>query len=155
MSSVRKRIVFDTSSLIPACLNPDREPAQILRRAVLAHDVFVSADTFNELVSVLAVLAREKFNAWRPLDQRMVWVRLFREAVMWVDPLSPITECRDPKDNKFLELTVAAQTDFLVTGDVHLLEMHPFRSIQILQLAHFKSLVFEGHVGSGGLPRKS
>lgn len=152
MSSVRKRIVFYTSSLIPACLNPDREPAQILRRAVLEHDVFVSADTFNELV---AVLAREKFNAWRPLDQRMVWVRLFREALMWVDPLSSITECRDPKDNKFLELAVAAQADYLVSSDVHLLEMHPFRGTQILQLAHFKSLVFEGHVGSGGPPRQS
>lgn len=85
----------------------------------------------------------------------MVWVRLFREAVMWVDDLSQITECRDPKDNKFLELTVAAQADYLVSSDVHLLEMHPFRGTQILLLAHFKSLVFEGHVGSGGSPRKS
>lgn len=97
MSSVRQRIVFDTSSLIPACLNPDREPAQILRRAVL-----------------------------------------------WVDPLCPISECRDTKDNKFLELAVAAQADYWVSSDVQWLEMHPFRGIQILQLAHFEPSVFEG-----------
>jgi uncharacterized protein len=62
MSYVRKRVDFDTSSLIPACLYPDREPAKIFRRAVQEHDVFCSADTFNELATVLA---REKFNAVR------------------------------------------------------------------------------------------
>jgi len=71
MSSGRKRVVFDTSSLIPACLNPDREPAQILRRALIDHAVFTSAAAFNELA---AVLSRDKFDAWRPIEQRMVWV---------------------------------------------------------------------------------
>ena len=139
MSSDRKTIVFDTSSLVPACLNPDREPAQILRCAVLEHDVFVSVATFNELV---AVIAREKFNAWRPLDQLLMWVRLFRDAVRCLETPTPVTECRDPKDNKFLELAIAAQADFLVSSDVHLLEMHPFRGVQIVQLAQLKQLVF-------------
>ena len=134
MSYARKRVVFDTSSLIPACLNPDREPAQIFRRAILEHDVFTSMDTFNELVSVLA---REKFNAWRPLEHRMVWVRLFRESVVFVETSLPVAECRDPKDKKFLELAVSAKADVLVSSDVHLLEMHPFRGVPILQLTDF------------------
>lgn len=100
MSSVRKRVVFDTSSLIPACLNPDREPAQIFRRALLEHDVFTSAEAFNELASVLS---RDKFNAWRPIEHRMMWVRLFREAVILVETDTVVTECRDSKDNKSLE----------------------------------------------------
>ncbi len=138
MSYARKRIVFDTSSLIPACLNPDREPAQILRRTILEHDVFTSMDTFNELA---AVVARDKFNAWRPLGQRLIWVSLFRESVIWVETSTPITACRDPKDNKFLELAIAAKADVLVSSDIHLLEMHPFRGVQILQLAHFKQQI--------------
>lgn len=71
MSYARKRVVFDTSSLIPACLNPERQPAQILPRTLVEHDVFASAASFNEW---LIVLARDKFNVWRPLDQRLVWV---------------------------------------------------------------------------------
>jgi putative PIN family toxin of toxin-antitoxin system len=138
MSYARKRVVFDTSSLIPACLNPDREPAKIFRRAVLEHDVFCSADTFNELATVLA---REKFNAWRPLEHRLMWVRLFRESVILIEVTTPVTECRDPKDNKFFELAISAKADVLVSSDVHLLEMHPFRGVQILQLADFKQQI--------------
>ena len=138
MSSGRKRVVFDTSSLILACLNPDREPAQILRRALIEHAVFTSAAAFNELA---AVLSRDKFDAWRPIEQRMVWVRLFRDAVIFVESETPVTECRDPKDNKFLELALSANADVLVASDIHLLEMHPFRGVRILKLDDFKQQI--------------
>jgi len=140
MSSAPKRVVFDTSSLIPACLNPDREPAQIFRRALQEHDVLTSAEAFNELASVLS---RDKFNAWRPIDHRMIWVRLFREAVIFVEADTVVTECRDPKDNKFLELAISAKADVLVASDIHLLELHPFRGVQILQLTDFKKQILE------------
>lgn len=140
MSSVRSRVVFDTSSLVPACLNPDREPAQIFRRALLEHHVFTSAEAFDELASVLS---RDKFNAFRPIEHRMMWVRLFREAIIFVEPNNAITECRDPIDNKFLELAVSAKADVLIASDIHLLEMHPFRGIQILQLADFKKMILD------------
>ena len=140
MRSARKKVVFDTSSLIPACLNPDHEPAQILRRALLEHDVFTSAEAFNELA---LVLSRDKFNAWRPIEHRLIWMRLFRDAVFFVETDISVTECRDPKDNKFLDLALYAKADILVSSDIHLLEMHPFRGVHILQLAGFKQQVLE------------
>ena len=141
MSYVHKRVVFDTSSLIPACLHPEREPAHIFRRAILEHDVFCSAATFHELASVLT---REKFNAWRPLEHRLLWLRLFRDSVIFIETTTPVTECRDPKDKPFLELAIAAMADVLVSSDVHLLEMHPFHGVQILQLTDFKQQVLGG-----------
>ena len=141
MSYVHKRVVFDTSSLIPACLHPEREPAHIFRRAILEHDVFCSAATFNELASVLT---REKFNAWRPLEHRLIWLGLFRESVIFIEPTTPVTECRDPKDDQFLALAISAEAKVLVSSDVHLLEMHPIRDIQILQLTDFKQQFLRG-----------
>ena len=135
------RVVFDTSSLLPACLHPERESAQTLRSTLLEHEVFTSPQTFNELVTVLA---RDKFNAWRPLPQRLVWAQLLREAITLIEPSTPITDCRDPKDNKFLELALAAQADVLVSSDIHLLEMHPFRGIPILSLAQFRQEMLGG-----------
>ena len=135
MSYARERVVFDTSSLVPACLNPNRESANIFRRAILEHDVFCSAATFNELASVLTL---EKFNALRPLEHRLIWLGLFRESVIFIEPTTPVTECRDPKDDQFLALAISAEAKALVSSDVHLLEMHPFRDIQILQLTDFK-----------------
>lgn len=43
-----------------------------------------------------------------------------------------ITICRDPKDNKFLELALSGQADLILTGDDHLLSLHPWRGIPIL-----------------------
>lgn len=132
MNSARKRIVFDTSSLIPVCLHPDREPARIFRQAIRHHDVFTSEETFAELV---AVLSRPKFEAWRPLGQRLAWARLYQTAVTTVEVTEKVRDCRDEKDNKFLELALAAKADVLVSSDVHLLELHPYRSIEIIGLA--------------------
>ena len=40
--------------------------------------------------------------------------------------------CRDPKDDRILELAVNGNASFLVTGDDDLLTLNPFRGIQIL-----------------------
>jgi len=43
-----------------------------------------------------------------------------------------ITACRDPKDNKFLELAIAGNATHIVSGDNDLLELSPFEQIQIV-----------------------
>lgn len=139
MNSARKRIVFDTSSLIPVCLHPDREPARSFRQAILYHDVFSSQETFKELV---AVLSRPKFEAWRPLGQRLAWARLYQMAVTLVEITEKVQDCRDEKDNKFLELALAAKADILVSSDIHLLELHPYRDIEIIGLPELASRYF-------------
>lgn len=48
-----------------------------------------------------------------------------------------ITDCRDPKDNKFLALAVSGQATHLVTGDQDLLILHPYRSTSILTPRQF------------------
>ncbi len=136
MSFARKTVVFDTSSLIPACLNPQREPAHIFRQTLLAHHIAVSAETFAELA---AVLMRDKFNAWRPIEQRMLWLKAFRDAAVFVPVTQTVSDCRDPKDNPFLALALAAQANVLVSSDIHLLEMHPYQGIPILRLSDFKA----------------
>jgi putative PIN family toxin of toxin-antitoxin system len=139
MNSARKRIVFDTSSLIPVCLHPDREPARSFQQAILYHDVFTSREAFSELV---AVLSRPKFEAWRPLGQRLAWARLYQSAATWVEVTEKVQDCRDEKDNKFLELALAAQADILVSSDVHLLELNPYREIEVIGLPELASRHF-------------
>jgi predicted nucleic acid-binding protein len=46
--------------------------------------------------------------------------------------LEVITACRDPKDNKFLELAVSGQATHLISGDPDLLVLSPFRGIPIV-----------------------
>jgi len=55
--------------------------------------------------------------------------------------LVPITEriaaCRDPTDDKFLELAVNGHADLIVSGDSDLLVLNPFRDIPIVTPAAF------------------
>jgi len=56
---------------------------------------------------------------------------LIREAEL-VAVTEVVTECRDPKDNKFLELAVSAQATCIISGDKALLVLHPFRGIPVI-----------------------
>lgn len=40
--------------------------------------------------------------------------------------------CRDPKDDKFLEVAVNGTATYIISGDNDLLVLHPFRAIPIV-----------------------
>ena len=48
-----------------------------------------------------------------------------------------VVACRDPTDDKFLELAVNGGADMIVTGDLDLLVLHPFQGIPIIEPAAF------------------
>jgi uncharacterized protein len=43
-----------------------------------------------------------------------------------------VRQCRDPKDDKFLELALNGRADLLITGDRDLLAMDPWRGVAIM-----------------------
>jgi uncharacterized protein len=54
-----------------------------------------------------------------------------------VQVTTTIQACRDPKDNKVLELAVSGQAVCIVSGDKDLLVLHPFQGISILSPGDF------------------
>jgi predicted nucleic acid-binding protein len=56
---------------------------------------------------------------------------LLREATL-VEIRETVQACRDPKDDKFLELAVNGGADCIVSGDEDLLLLGLFREIDIL-----------------------
>jgi putative PIN family toxin of toxin-antitoxin system len=62
--------------------------------------------------------------------QTVVGLVLLRgEAVMVTEQ---IVACRDPKDDKFLEVAATGKADVVVSGDEDLLTLHPFAGIPIV-----------------------
>ncbi|MGN6802815.1 MAG: putative toxin-antitoxin system toxin component, PIN family [Ginsengibacter sp.] len=59
------------------------------------------------------------------------------QNALFIEVSERVNACRDPKDNKFLELAVAAKASCIITGDKDLLELHPFRGIPILTANDF------------------
>ena len=52
-------------------------------------------------------------------------------------PSERVTDCRDPKDNMYLELALAAGAPMIVSSDSDLLVLHPWRSVRVLWPAHY------------------
>ena len=46
-------------------------------------------------------------------------------------------DCRDPKDNFLLDLSVAGKANYLITGDEDLLVLNPYRNTKIVNYRDF------------------
>lgn len=123
------RIVVDTSVVVSALLLPRSLPRQAFDAAVSRGKLLVSEFTAAELDNVLR---RPKFNRYVSEEKRLeFFAALVREAEE-VEVKEVIAECRDPKDDKFLELAVSGNASHILSGDADLLVLHPFRGIAIL-----------------------
>lgn len=134
MTTSERRFVLDTNCVVSAVLMKQSVSRQAFDRARALGTLLISADTLAELD---AVLRREKFNKYLDEADRLQFLAgLVREAET-VAITDEITDCRDPKDNKFLELAASGEADCIISGDDDLKVLHPFRGILILSPREF------------------
>lgn len=132
--SFARRIVLDTGVLVSAAIRPGSVPALAFEKALLTFEVCVSQDTLEELQTVLG---RSKFDRYAPAAQRQSFIDGFRAHAVMIEVSASVSDCPDPKDNKFLALAEAAEAELIVASDAHLTDMHPWRGIPILPPAAF------------------
>lgn len=131
-----RRLVLDTNLLVSAALIDHSVSRQAFNKARGEGTLLASQATFRELTSVLA---RPKFQKYVSETDRLRFVSLYRQAVEMIDVQEEIQACRDPRDDKFLELAVSGRAKAIITGDKDLLVLHPFRGIAILHLKDYLS----------------
>jgi putative PIN family toxin of toxin-antitoxin system len=80
----------------------------------------------------------------RPRLKRFIEPALRDAVLMLMDtygvfftPVTSVQDCRDPKDNKYLELALAAGAEVIVSGDADLLVLDPWRGVRILRPADY------------------
>ncbi|MEB3310356.1 MAG: putative toxin-antitoxin system toxin component, PIN family [Snowella sp.] len=125
----RLRLVFDTNVLISGLLSDNSVPQKIFDYAQANAIFLISQETFQELAEVLT---RSKFDRYITLEKRSKFLNLLSIKSEMIEITTKINLCRDPKDNKFLELAVNGKADYLITGDQDLLILNPFQNISIL-----------------------
>jgi putative PIN family toxin of toxin-antitoxin system len=138
------RAVVDTNVLVRALIKPHGTVGPVLLR--LRHGEYTllyAGSLLEELVDVLnRPRIREKYRLTELDIQTVVSLILLRgEAVV---PEERIIACRDPKDDKFLEVAVAGKADVIVSGDQDLLVLHPFAGIPIVPPAAFLQMLDTG-----------
>jgi uncharacterized protein len=137
-----RRVVLDTSTLVSAALREGSIPHQALLKALASCDVCASVETLEELASVLD---RTKFDRYLDRESRRNFVALIRRSVQLfavgqAEASAVEPRCRDPKDDPFLALALAAKADVIVNSDEDLLVLNPWREIPILTPAAFISV---------------
>jgi uncharacterized protein len=127
--SSREFFVLDTNVIVSAVLSPRSIPRQAFDLAFLLGTVLVS-DAI--LVEVDDVLRRPKFKRYISEEERLQFLAKFVVDARIVEVMEVVTDCRDSKDNKFLELAVDAGAKCVISGDADLLVLNPFRGIPII-----------------------
>jgi putative PIN family toxin of toxin-antitoxin system len=127
--TAKPRLVFDSNALISALLFEQSVPGRAFQAGLERGTILLSSDVFAELSNVLD---RSKFDRYVTREEREQFlVKLLASSVL-VERNEEIRACRDPKDDKYLELAVCGAAACLVSGDLDLLALHPFRGVQIL-----------------------
>lgn len=124
-----RRFVLDTNLIVSAALKKDSLP----RKAVdWANDNGIILQSLVTIAELNEVMRRAKFNKYVPEEVRLDFLATLQREAEIIEITTTITECRDPKDNKFLELAVSGDATCIISGDDDLLTLHPFRNIPVL-----------------------
>ncbi|MDP9081274.1 MAG: putative toxin-antitoxin system toxin component, PIN family [Bacteroidota bacterium] len=132
-----KLFVFDTNVFISAALLAGSVNDKALDRAFEIGKVVVSTNSFTELTEVLF---RKKFDKYLTDERRLQVIQKLERDTLKIDISVSVDACRDPKDNKFLELALSANASCIISGDQDLLVLNPFDSIPIVSAADFLKL---------------
>lgn len=132
--SNRVRYVFDTNVIISALLFENSKPAQAFQYALANGEVLLSLDLLEELNEVLG---RKKFNKYVTNEEREEFLEALIERAVLIEIVENVQECRDPKDDKVLELALNGEAQYIITGDRDLLVLNPFRNVRVITVEDF------------------
>jgi putative PIN family toxin of toxin-antitoxin system len=130
--------VFDNNVLVSAALLGG-VPRQAFEKLLDNGTVLISVPVLLELAEVFS---RPKFDKYVTHDERMRFLVGFLKVAEMVEINETITICRDPKDDKLLELAISGNAGFMVTGDKDLLVLNPFQRIEIITPREFLDKAF-------------
>lgn len=132
------RIVIDTNVYISAIFWGGK-PREVLD---LGRNGRISIFTSSEIQAEIETKLKTKFG----IEEREV-AQILLDYAMFTLPIKPLEKISvidaDPDDDKFIECAVAAQAEYIVSGDKHLLDLKNYRGIQIIKAAHFLEIFDE------------
>ena len=130
------KAVLDTNVLIAAFVTEGICSRLLIRGRKKQFDLILCPFILHEFEHVLAskfFLNRNEIRGILKLVSETV-----HDLIYPAEPVSGI--CRDPNDNQILACALAAEADYLVTGDSDLLDLKVFKSTKIVTPKEFELL---------------
>jgi len=126
-----QKIVIDTNVLVSALIAKSF-PSRIINELILGEKVSLclSKDVWEEYVEVLN---RERFLKYPSFKTNAeIVLSELENLAMQFQPDLKINKIKDEADNKFLELAVFANAEFIITGNTLDFTFEQFKDIQIV-----------------------
>jgi uncharacterized protein len=130
------RVVVDTNVIVSALIFPSSSTRLAFNKAYDAGKILASRATILELEEVIN---RKKFDKYISQEKRLQFIAKFFDDAEIIEIVKPVIACRDRKDDKFLELAVNGNANYIITGDQDLLVLHPFQDIAIISVSEYLS----------------
>lgn len=133
-------LVIDTKLWMSRLLLPQGIAARAVDHGLSWGVPLVSEATLEELSDVLS---RSKFDRYVSREDQRNFLRLLGGIARVIPVVQRITACRDPKDDKFLDVALNGGSGLILTGDHDLSVLHPFHGIEIVSPADFLQRRFD------------
>ncbi|SNS02812.1 hypothetical protein SAMN06295967_102122 [Belliella buryatensis] len=130
-----RRVILDTNLWISFLISKRQKELDILLESGAVTLIF-SQELLEEFLMVSERPKFKRFFKKSDIKALLNQIETFGELIR-VE--SKINECRDPKDNFLLSLSVDGKADFLVTGDSDLLVLGKIEKTKIVSWAEFIS----------------
>ncbi|MEG4322639.1 MULTISPECIES: putative toxin-antitoxin system toxin component, PIN family [unclassified Microcoleus] len=128
------KFVLDSNVLVSAALFKGSIARLAFNKATADGKIVMSGPVVAEIQDVLS---RDRFDKYLSPQLRTAFLTDLLKVVEIVEITEAISVCRDPKDDKFLELAISGQANYILSSDKDLLVLHPFQGIAIVTPADF------------------
>ena len=143
------KAVLDTNVLVSAFLSRSGVPNQVLRQAGQSYRLFISQVILEETDRVLHELNIQKRGKLIEEEIQDFLNSLYTVAGVVENPPSLRVIKDDPDDDAILACAVAAQVDYLVSGDVHLKRLKGYKGIRIVSPSDFPAILLPDFLAQG------
>ena len=112
-------------------------PRLVVERVIAGLDeLFITKEILDEIENVIS---RPKFHAEN--DKIHYYISSLEEIGNIISPKKRIKNgSRDKNDNKYIECGITADADYIISGDIHLLELKEYDTIKIVTAKDYMTI---------------
>ena len=130
--------VIDTNLFVSQLLTANSVPALAIQKSFNQGVILFSEETLSELINVIM---RPKFDKYVSHSDRREYIHSICSISRTIPVFQNLKLCRDPKDNKILDVAINGEADVIISGDQDLLVLKKIRNIPILSPVKFMSIL--------------
>ena len=133
------KVIIDTNIYISAFVF-DKAILNLTSFSLLKGYVCISDEIYAELIDKFLKGRVAKISKSFELARAEEFIETIKNQAHFTRVTETVTICRDPKDNKFLELAKTINAEYIISGDKDLLDLKTFENTVILKPSEFSKL---------------